>query len=244
MAGTIYSNWGEWLPDQLDGLFISVQLTVAIIAVGLPLGVLLALAMTSRLRSVRGMALVVVEIGRGTPAFVILLLVYFGLPQFDVLIPAFACGVIAFGLAMGAYTSEVFRAAFRAVSTVQREAASAVGLNTRDVFRFVTLPQALRIATPALMGWGILFFQATSLCFMIAVPELMTTAYNQGSVSLDFIGALALAGTLYAGISIPASYLVARLERRLDSQNQRLPRSRSRLRSLRDPARAAASGAP
>ncbi|NLT07618.1 MAG: amino acid ABC transporter permease [Solirubrobacterales bacterium] len=237
MVGAIYSNWLEWLPDQLDGLFVSVQLTAAILATGLPLGVLLALGVASPAKPIRWAALVVVELGRGTPAFVILLLVYYGLPQVDVLIPAFACGVIAFGLAMGAYTSEVFRAAFGAVGKVQREAADAVGLTGFDAFRYVTLPQALRIATPALMGWAILFFQATSLCFTIAVPELMTTAYNQGSVTLDFIGAFALAGTLYASISIPASYLVSRLERRLDQQGQGArPRSRRWLRGARTPA--------
>ncbi len=211
-----YSKWSQFLPDQIDGLFVSLQLTAAILALGLPLGVFLAFLVTAQSRTVRWIGLILVEVGRGIPAFVLLLLIYFGLPQADILLSAFPAGVIAFGIALGAYTSEVFRGAFAAVNPRQKEAASAVGFSNWDVFRFVTFPQALRIATPALLGWAILFFQATSLTFMIAVPELMSVANTQGSVTLDYMGAFTLAGVLYAVISIPGSFIASALERHLE----------------------------
>lgn len=215
-TAAFYGKWGQFLPDQIDGLFVSLQLTAAILALGLPLGVILAFLVTAQSRTVRWIGLVLVEVGRGIPAFVLLLLIYYGLPQVEILLAAFPSGVIAFGIAMGAYTSEVFRGAFAAVNPGQKEAASAVGFSNWDVFRYVTFPQALRIATPALLGWAILFFQATSLTFMIAVPELMSVANTQGSVTLDYMSAFTLAGVLYAVISIPGSLLVSVLERHLE----------------------------
>jgi polar amino acid transport system permease protein len=146
---------------------------------------------------------------------VLLLLLYNGLPSAHILLSGFAVGVAALSIATGAYTSEIFRASFASVGRGQTEASLALGFSTLHAFRFVTLPQAVRIATPALVSWAILLFQGTSLCFAIAVPELTSRAYNQGSVSFDYFGALSLAGLLYAAVSIPASLLVSRLETRL-----------------------------
>lgn len=215
---TVFALTGPELGDMLDGLLVSVRVTALSLLVGLPLGVLLALMVMARLRVVRGVALVIVEIGRGMPALVLLSLVYYGLPQHGLTFTSEVAAVIALGYSTGAYTSEIFRAAFRAVPQGQREAAASVGLSAFDAFRAVVLPQALRIAVPQLVSFSILVFQATSLCFAIALPELLSEAYQIGSQTFQYMAALGVAAILYATVAIPVSQLAGWLERRMTTR--------------------------
>lgn len=208
---------GEW-SDLLSGLSLSLQVTVLALLVGLPLGVGLALMVVARLRVVRALALVLVEVGRGTPALVLLLLVYYGLPQEGLTLTSKVAAVAALGFSTGAYTSEIFRTAFRAVPYGQREAAASVGLHPIDAFRTVVLPQALRIAVPQLVGFSILVFQGTALCFAIALPELLSKAYQIGSLTFRYLDALLSAALLYAIVAIPMSQLASWLERRMSTR--------------------------
>jgi len=84
-----------------------------------------------------------------------------------------------------------------------------------DVLRFVLIPQGLRVAIPSLMGFAIQIFQATSLTYRITVRETTAVAYSIGNFTFRYIEIFALAGILYAVITIPASWLTGRVERRL-----------------------------
>jgi len=90
-----------------------------------------------------------------------------------------------------------------------------IGLNGLDALRFVIVPQGLRVALPALLGFSIMMLQATSLCFTIALPELVSRASNIGSTTFEYMPVLILAGLMFAVICIPATLLVSVLERRL-----------------------------
>jgi polar amino acid transport system permease protein len=79
----------------------------------------------------------------------------------------------------------------------------------------VILPQGLRVSIPPLFGFSILMLQASSLCFAIALPELVSQAYIIGSNTFHYMSILLLAGLLYAVICIPANMTVTALERRL-----------------------------
>ena len=107
------------------------------------------------------------------------------------------------------------RASIGAVPAGQGEAAAAAGMSDLDTFRFITAPQALRLAIPPLMSLAIQFFQFTSLAYAITVPEIMQAAYFQATVTFDYFAVFVAAGFLYAVITIPSSALVARWERRL-----------------------------
>ncbi|PZQ80163.1 MAG: amino acid ABC transporter permease [Ancylobacter novellus] len=207
--------WAEHLPAMLDGLLVSVQVTGLSLAIGVPLGLALALMVQSSSRPLRGIALVVVEVGRGAPALILLQFTYFGLPNAGLSLDSFASAVIALAWCTGAYTSEIIRAGLEAVPHGQREAAEAIGLNQVDALRYVILPQALRVAVPALLGFAILMLQASSLCFAIALPELVSQAYLIGSTTFRYMPILFLAGALYAAICIPATIAVSALERKL-----------------------------
>ena len=207
-------SWADYLADLAPGLWMSVRLTVGLLAIGLPLGVLLAVCSLQKSALVRLLALTGVELGRGFPALVILYLIYFGLPQADVSLTAFVSTVIGLGISFGAYTSDVFRAGLKAIPNGQTEAGLALGLSRATLFRRVLLPQAIKIVIPPLLGWSIVYFQATSLAYTLAVPELMSRAYTLATTNFRYLDMLAMAALLYAAVSIPFSLLAEHLGRR------------------------------
>lgn len=209
-----YDEIVSWMPELLGGLSVSLQVTVLSLLLGIPFGLLLALGVLARSRALRAVSLILVEVGRGAPALVLLQFIYFGLPSVGLTIESFAAAVIALAWNTGAYTSEIIRASLQSIAHGQREAAEALGLNRTDELRFVLLPQGLRVALPALLGFAILIFQGTSLCFTIALPELVSRAYEIGSTTFRYFPALLCAGALYACISIPAALLVSHVEKR------------------------------
>ena len=211
----VLAFWGDWFPTLLDGFALSLEVTAVCLALGIPLGLLLALGVRSTRPAPRALTLVVVEVGRGTPALILLQFAYFGLPTAGVTLSSFTAAGLALAWCTGAYTSEIIRAGLEAVPFGQREAASAIGLDGLDAMRYVILPQGLRVALPALLGFSILMLQATSLCFTIALPELVSQAYVVGSNTFRYMPIFVLAGLMFAAVCIPATIGVSLLERRL-----------------------------
>lgn len=194
------SDWSELIPQLLPGLWVTLQLTVAALAIGFPLGVCLAVG--SSTRGLRWPVIALVEIGRGAPGLILLYVVYYGLPQLHVTLSSFPSAVLAIGLTTAAYSCEVFRAGIRAVGHGQREASQALGLNAFNEFRLVVLPQAIKIVVPPLIGMTIIVYQGTSLAYAVSVPELLSRAYNIGTITFEFLSPLSLAGAMYAVISL------------------------------------------
>jgi polar amino acid transport system permease protein len=207
-------SWSQFLLDLLPGLGISLQLTLGMLAIGLPLGLIFALGLSLKAKPLRYSVMAAVEIGRGVPALVLLYLVYFGLPQTGITIEAMPSAMLALGVSFAAYTSEVFRAGILAVPAGQTEAGEALGLSAPVIFGRIILPQALKIIVPPLLGWAVIFFQATSLAFAVAVPELLSRAYVLATTNFQYLNMLALAAALYAGIAIPMALLAEHLTRR------------------------------
>ncbi|GAA1508413.1 amino acid ABC transporter permease [Nocardioides humi] len=212
---SMVEEWREYLPDFLDGLGVTLQLTGASLLVGLPLGLMLALAMTTPRAALRWPVMVLVELGRGAPALVVLYFVYYGLPQLSLTWSSFTCATIALGFTTAAYTADIFRAGIDSIPAGQREACQALGLSHGSELRLVILPQAVRVVIPPLIGFCILLYQGTSLAFAVSVPELLSRAYNAASITYQFTAALTLAGLVYAAISLAAVALMrARWPRR------------------------------
>ena len=207
--------WGEWFPTLVGGLWVSLKVTAASLLLGMPLGLLLALGVQSKARLLRMLALALVEIGRGTPALILLQFTYFGLPSAGLTLTSYMAAVLALAACTGAYTSEIIRAGLESVPAGQKEAAIAIGFSRMDQLRYVILPQGLQVAIPPLLGFSILIFQGTSLCYAIALPELISQAYSVGSNTFRYMPILVLAGLLYAAICIPATLAVTKLEGRL-----------------------------
>lgn len=215
ILASIFSGWSEDLPHLLSGLGVALELTGASLLLGFPGGLLTALLVSSGSRPARLLGLAVVEIGRGLPLLVFLYIIYQGLPQIHLSLTNLVSAVVAFAWSTAAYSSEMFRASLNALPQGQKEAALASGMGEVDTFRFVLLPQALRIAIPPLLNLAVQIFQATSLAYVITVPEIMQHAYFLGTVSFLYLNVFLLAGLIYAAVTLPSSALIARLERRL-----------------------------
>ncbi|NJC69882.1 amino acid ABC transporter permease [Planosporangium thailandense] len=207
--------WQDFVTHQgqlIDGLIVSLQLAGLTLLFGLPGGLILAIAGTSRTRLTRYVAIALTEIGRGTPALVMLQLVYNGIP---VTLSGLLSAGIALALTTAAYTSEIMRGGLQAVPEGEIEAASALGMSRWDTLRDVVIPQGLRIALPSLMSFSVIMFQATSLAFTIAVPELMSQAKSIANSNFHYFNLFIIAAVMYAAITISASAFTDRVERRL-----------------------------
>lgn len=207
----------DWIAQLLPGLLVSLQVTGTALLIGLPLGMLVGIAVEHGPRALSILLTVVVEIGRGLPALVLLYLVYFGLPDLGILLDAFWSVVAAFAYTTAAYTSEIFRGALRGVARGQYEAAEALGIPVWDRYALIIIPQAMRLAGPAIMGFAILVFQGSSLAYAVALPEMLSRAYSIGTITFQYLGVLTLAGVVYAVITIGAGVLVGLLAKRLGS---------------------------
>lgn len=210
------TDWFEWLPELTPGIAISLKLTGLALLFGFPLGLLLAVTAESKFASLRWISFFAVEIGRGLPALVLLYLLYFSLPDMGVILDSMTTAVIALSWNAGAYASEYFRAGLSAVPNGQKEAAKTSGFSTWDGFRLIILPQALRISTPPLASLAVLVFQGSALAFVIAVPELMSRAYEISSMSFQYLSVFTLTAVVYGLITWAFLGLVRLLERRLN----------------------------
>lgn len=207
--------WRQILPQLLDGFSLSLQVTAVSLLLGIPLGLLLALGLRSRQLALRAPLLALIEVGRGASVLVLLQFVYFGMPTAGLTFSAFVSVAIAFTWCTAAYTSEILRAGMEAVPQGQREAAQALRLNRLDTLRMIILPQGLPISIPALLGFAILMLQASSLAFVVALPELMSKAQLIGSNTFQYMPIFILVALLFAVICLPATVVVGHLERRL-----------------------------
>ncbi len=205
----------DYLPSLAQGLIVSLQLTVVSVVFGYVLGLLFALGVSSRHAGLKWPSLVVVEVGRGIPALVVLYIVYFGLPALGLVFDSFWSAAVALTFTAGAYSSEMIRAGIQSVPTGQVEAAAALGFARGTSFLRIVLLQGLRSAIPALMGLAIMSFQATSLAYSISADELMAESYKASSITFEYLEVYAVTGLVYAAIAVPATWLSVLVERRL-----------------------------
>lgn len=206
-------------PDVLRSLWLGTWLTLTLTLLasigGLLFGLLAAVARSSRFAPLRFLALAYIEVFRGTPLLVQLFFLYFALPQLThVTLPAYTTAVIGLSLFAGAYTAEIVRGSLNAVGPGQREAAHALGLNNQQVLFDVLLPQATRIALPALGNQFIGLLKDSSLASVITVTELLLTTRGLVSVTYQPVALYAATGLIYFVLSNLASRLFRGLEYR------------------------------
>ena len=196
--------FGDLLPytsQLLQALGTSVYITLIAMLVGSAFGVALYLGKVARLRAVRMLSSAYVEAFRNTPLLVQLYLIYFGLPQLGINLNPTWAGIVALTLNNAAYTAEIYRAGFESVPQGLVEAGRALGMKSRQVFRYVIFMPATRNVFPALTNQFILLFLASSIASIIGLPELMNTILNINSETYRTFEVLAVGGLLYFVVS-------------------------------------------
>jgi His/Glu/Gln/Arg/opine family amino acid ABC transporter permease subunit len=200
------------LDELLEGAIITVAISVAASLIALFVGSVVGVIRSSR--SVGAFALAVpVQLLRGTPALVLLYLLYYGGPSIGITLDAFAAAVIALGLNGAAYVSECVRAGIRAVPRSQVESARALGMGNATTLRRIVIPQALPIALPSITNEIIDVVKWSSLGAIIVAGEITQIAWS--IVSRSYSGYLALfvtVGCFYLAMTTTLSVASRRLE--------------------------------
>jgi polar amino acid transport system permease protein len=204
-----------WGPDLLDGLRLTVLLTLASMALALLIGLLLALARLGRRRSLAWAAAGFVEIIRGSPLLLQLFYIYYVFPFIGLKLPPIEAGILGLAINYGAYISEVFRAGILAVERGQWEAAAALGLRPWLTMRRIILPQAIRIVIPPLGNYFVSLFKDTALVSTISIAELIFRGQLIAADTFKYLQIYTIIFVMYLAISFPASLGVRVLERRL-----------------------------
>mgnify|MGYP001199840375 FL=1 len=216
----VVPHWLQLMIDSLGPLLwaalaFTIPLTLLSFAFGLTLGLIVALI---RLFGPWPLAAVVrfyVWIIRGTPLLVQLFLIFYGLPSVGILLDAFPAALIGFTLNIGAYSSEIVRAAISSVAKGQWEASFSIGMSWSQTMRRTVLPQAARVAVPPLSNTFISLVKDTSLAAAITVPELFQAAQRVVAVTYEPLILYVEAALIYLVISSVLSALQARIELRL-----------------------------
>lgn len=205
---------GDILPDLLDGLRYTVTATLAGYVIALVLGLVWTLLRRSPSRVFNQVVRWVTEFIRSTPLIPQLYFVFFVLPAWGVTIGSLTAGIITLGIHYSTYTAEVYRAGIADVPKGQWEACTALNLPRSRVWLDVILPQAIRRVIPTLGNYLIAMFKDSPMLLAINVAELLFTAYQVGSRSLQFLEPITMVGLLFVVVSVISSILVRRLERR------------------------------
>lgn len=202
-------------PFLSAGIRFTIPLSVLSFGFGLALGFIAALARLFGGPIVSSIARFYVWIVRGTPLLVQLFLIFFGLPSIGIVLDAFPSALIGFSLNMGAYMSEILRAAIQSIQKGQWEAAYSIGMSWPQAMRRTILPQAARVATPPLGNSFIALVKDTSLAAAITVPEMFQSAQRIAAVTYEPLILYMEAAFIYLVFSSALSVLQNRLESRL-----------------------------
>jgi polar amino acid transport system permease protein len=203
----------RYLPSILKGVVTTIEIALAVIVTGLLLGLALAVIRSFQIKPLNALIVILVDIFRALPPLVIVLLVYFGLPNVGVSIPSFAVLWVVLSLVLAAFAEEIFWAGILSVPKGQWEAARSTGFNFLGTLGYIVLPQAVRLTVPPITNRTLAITKNTALGTVIGVPEILSQATTAQSFSLNatplMMGAIA-----YILLFIPVVALGRYLETR------------------------------
>lgn len=205
---------GRWL-YLWHGLEVTLVLTVLSLILGTIIGLVVALLRTSTIKPLNWVGKIYVDIIRGTPLLVQLLIMYyvvFGSYQF---MPKIVVAAIAFGINSGAYIGEIIRGGIESVDKGQMEAARSLGFSRWQAMRLVILPQALKNSLPALISEFIALLKETSVVGWIGLNDIMRGADNIRFQTATAFQSLFAAAVMYLALTAIFTRVMTRVERRL-----------------------------
>lgn len=205
----------------LSGLYYTILLSVTAILISVTVGLLVALPGFSENRYLRGFNRTYVEIVRAVPILVLILWVYYGLPQMaGISISIFWAGVLALALSDSAFQAEIFRAGIQSINRGQYEAANTISLSYWDTMRFVILPQAIRRILPALGNQLVYMLKMSSLVSVIGMQELTRKANELVVTEYRPLEIYTILVLEYLVLILVVSAMVRWLERRLQTDER------------------------
>ena len=218
MILAVYDLWGfvsEYHEELIPGRVHTLKVAALGIAGAFVIGVVLGAARAHRVPVVSQFTVGYVELIRNTPILVQIFMIFYGLPQFGIVLNGFTVAWLSVMIWGGAFNSENFRAGFEAVPHRYHEAASALGFGRLATFFNVTLPIGGRIALPSSINTYISVLKNTSLMIVIGFSELTTTSLNISNLTLQTTESLTVLACVYLTLVWGLSALIRLLESRL-----------------------------
>lgn len=215
------SQWAfAWsiLPILGRGLIVTLQATLLGFIVASVLGLILAALKNVRFKLIAWPTRFFSEFIRDTPLLVQLFFLYYVLPDYGLVLPAFLTGALALGLQYSAYISEVYRAGIESVAKGQTEAAHALDLSAWRTFSIIILPQAIPRIIPALGNYLVSMMKDVPILSVVAILELLNVAKIIGDRSFNYMIPLSLVGLIYLIITLIAAWGVRLLDERLPKE--------------------------
>lgn len=208
--------WISSLPRMLLATVeVTIPLSLLSFAIAIVLAVITALTRLYGPRPLAAIAWLYVWIFRGTPMVVQLFIVFFGLPNMGIVLPAFAAAVVTLALNTGAYASEAVRASVLSIPRGQFEAAETLNLSRWTTFTKVVSPQAFRIALPPLMNDFIDLVKGTSLVFAITIVDVFQVGRQIAAANFEPLIMYTEVAAIYLVIVSLLSLLQSVLEKRV-----------------------------
>jgi polar amino acid transport system permease protein len=203
----------RYFPAIMKGVVVTIEVAAAVVVTGLALGLVLAVVRSFRVLPVSALIVVFADMFRALPPLVLVLLVYFGLPNVGINLPSFAVLWLVLALVLAAFAEEIFWAGILSVPKGQWEAARSTGLGYLGTLTYVVLPQALRLTVPPLTNRTVAITKNTALGTVIGVGEIL----NQATTAQSFAGnatPLMMGAIAYVILFIPVVVLGRFLETR------------------------------
>lgn len=214
-GGLHWSAVTPYWPLFWKGWLLSLGLSVAALVLSLLIGLAAALAQRSPVILLRYLARIYVELVRGTPLLVQILIWWYVV--FASMQSGFrpGIGILALAFFSGAYLSEILRAGIESVGQSQRESARAIGLTNAQTYRYVIFPQALRQVLPPLAGQFASLIKDSSLLSVIGITDLTQTAQNVNAITYSSLEAFLPLAAGYLVLTLPISLWTRSLERKV-----------------------------
>jgi polar amino acid transport system permease protein len=205
----------EFLPILLQGVWLTIVVTVGSLVLSTLLGMVWALMRVSRQRILQRISAGIVNAIRGIPILVQLFYIYFVMPQLGLTLTALQAAIIGLGIAYSAYQAENFRAGIEAIDKGQIEASESLGMGWALMMRRVVLPQAVKIILPPYGNIMIMMLKDSSQASTITVAELTMEGQLIASSTFKYTSILSMVAVLYLVMSVPLIVFVGWLERRM-----------------------------
>ena len=205
----------KYLPYFIDGVIITIKLTLVGLVLGAVIGMPAAIGRVYGGKWIRRLCVGYIELFRGTPILVQLFVVYFGFPELGLTLSRMTSAYLVMALNSGAYQAEYFRGAIQAIGSGQMMAARSIGMSRLKAIRYIILPQALRLVIPAWSNEPISLLKASAVAFLIAVPDLMTQAKTIAARTYNPIGTYVIVAVMYLIIAFVMTGILQFLEKRL-----------------------------
>lgn len=208
----VFADWSM----LLAGAVVTVEVTAAALLLGCLIGLLIGIGrLNPARRLIYGLCSAYLLFFRGTPLLVQLFIWFFGLPQFGLMLPAWACGVLGLGMYSGAYVSEIVRGAIESIDKGQTEAARSLGMSAAQAMRKIIIPQAFVRMIPSLGNEFIALIKNSALVSLLTIHDLMHEGQKIISMSYRSLEVYLVIALIYLVLTSATSATLRLIEKRL-----------------------------